>query len=38
VEMTNEDIKPKVDTIEVIKMQAAINLGKYQEEMRRWKK
>ena len=32
-----EDMKPSIDTIEAGKIQAAINLGKYQEEMRRWK-
>jgi len=32
-----EDIKPSIDTIEAGKIQAAINLGKYQEETRRWK-
>ena len=32
-----EDIKPSIDTIEVGKMQATINLGRYQEETRRWK-
>ena len=35
--MTEEDIKPTIDTIEAIKMQAAINLGKYQDETRRRK-
>ena len=35
--MTDEDIKPLVDTIEVAKMQAAINLAKYQDETQRWK-
>ena len=35
-EAPDEDIKPTIDTIEVIKTQAAINLGKYQEETRRW--
>ena len=34
---TEEDIKPSIDKIEVGKMHAAINLGRYQEEMRRWK-
>ena len=33
----DEDIKPTIDIIEVGKMQAAINLGKYQEEMQRWR-
>jgi len=32
-----EDMKPSIDKIEVGKMHAAINLGRYQEEMRRWK-
>jgi len=32
-EMKDEDMKPTVDTIEVGKMKAAINLGKYQDEM-----
>ena len=32
-----EDLKPSIDTIEAGKMQAAINLGKYQEETQRWK-
>ena len=32
-----EDLKPSIDTIEVGKIQVAINLGKYQEETRRWK-
>ena len=27
-----EDLKPSIDTIEVGKIQVAINLGKYQEE------
>ena len=36
--MTEEDIKPTIDTIEAIKMQAAINLDKYQDETRRRKK
>ena len=31
-------MKASIDTIEVGKAQAAINLGKYQEETRRWKK
>ena len=34
---TEEDIKPSIDTIEAGKIQAAINLGRYQEETRRWK-
>jgi hypothetical protein len=28
-EATEDDLKPTVDTIEVVKMQAAINLAKY---------
>jgi len=32
-----EDIKPSIDTIEAGKIQAPINLGKYQEETQRWK-
>ena len=36
-EASDEDIKPTIDTIEAIKTQAAINLGKYQEETRRWR-
>ena len=32
-----EDIKPSIDMIEAGKIHAAINLGKYQEETRRWK-
>jgi len=32
-----EDMKPSVNTIEVGKMQAAIKLGRYQEETRRWR-
>ena len=32
-----EDIKPSIDTIGIGKMQAAINLGKYQDETRKWK-
>ena len=35
-ESPDEDIKPTIDTIEAIKIQAAINLGRYQEETRRW--
>ena len=31
-----EDMKPTIDTIEASKIQAAINLGRYQEETRRW--
>ena len=31
-ESPDEDIKPTIDTIEAIKTQAAINLGKYQDE------
>ena len=34
-ESPDEDIKPTIDTIEAIKTQAAINLGRYQEEIRR---
>jgi len=34
-EALDEDIKPTIDTIEAIKTQAAINLGRYQEEIRR---
>jgi hypothetical protein len=30
-------LKPIVDTIKVVRMQAAINLAKYQDETRRWK-
>ena len=36
-EASDEDIKPTIDTIEVMKTQAAINLGRYQEETRRWR-
>ena len=36
-EAPDEDIKPTIDTIEAIKTQAAINLGKYQDETRRWR-
>jgi len=36
-ESSDEDIKPTIDTIEAIKTQAAINLGRYQEETRRWR-
>ena len=36
-ENPDEDMKPTVDTIEAIKIQAAINLGRYQEETRRWR-
>ena len=36
-EAPDEDIKPTIDTIEAIKTQASINLGKYQEETRRWR-
>ena len=32
-----EDMKPSIDTIKAGKIQAAINLGKNQEETRRWK-
>ena len=34
---TEDDLKSTVDTIEVVKMQAAINLAKYQDETRRWR-
>ena len=30
--MVEEDLKPSIDTIEAGKVQAVINLGKYQEE------
>lgn len=36
-ENSDEDMKPTVDTIEAIKIQAAINLGRYQEETQRWR-
>ena len=36
-EAPDEDINPTIDTIEAIKTQAAINLGKYQEETQRWR-
>ena len=36
-ENIEEDIKPSIDTIEAGKIQASINLGKYQEKTRRWK-
>ena len=36
-EALDKDIKPTIDTIEAIKTQAAINLGRYQEETRRWR-
>src|SRR6185312_8192747 len=36
-ENIEEDIKPSIDTIEAGMIQASINLGKYQEETRRWK-
>ena len=36
IEAPDEDIKPTIDTIEAIKTQAAFNLGRYQEETRRW--
>ena len=36
-ETTEDDLKPTVDTIEVVKMQAAINLAKYQDETQRQK-
>ena len=35
-ENIEEDIKPSIDTIEAVKIQASINLGRYQEEIRRW--
>ena len=35
-EIKDEDMKPSVDTIEVGKIQAAINLGRYQDETQRW--
>ena len=34
---SEEDMKPTIDTIEAVKTQAAINLGRYQEETRRWR-
>ena len=37
VDNIEEDMKPSIDTIEAGKKQAAINLGKYQEETQRWK-
>jgi len=36
-EAPDEDIKPTIDTIEAIKTQASINLGRYQEETRIWR-
>ena len=36
-ENPEEDMKPTIDTIEAVKMQAAINLGKYHDETRRWR-
>ena len=36
-EAPNEDIKPTINTIEAIKTQAVINLGRFQEETRRWR-
>ena len=36
-ENSEEDMKPTIDTIEAIKTQAAIKLGKYQDETRRWR-
>ena len=36
-EAPDEDIKPTIDTIEAIKTQAAINLGRYQEKTRSWR-
>ena len=35
-ENSDEDMKPTADTIEAVKIQASINLGRYQEEIRRW--
>ena len=35
--MSHEDMNTMVDTIEAGKMQAAINLRKYQDETRKWK-
>ena len=34
-ENPDEDMKPTIDTIEAVKMQAAINLAKYQDETQR---
>jgi len=36
-EAPDEDIKPTIDTIEAIKTQASINLGRYQKETRIWR-
>ena len=36
-EAPDKDIKLTIDMIEAIKTQAAINLGRYQEETRRWR-
>ena len=36
MENPEEDMKPTIDAIEAVKTQAAINLGRYQEETRRW--
>ena len=36
-EAPDEDIKPTINTIEAIRTQVAINLGRYQEETRRWR-
>jgi hypothetical protein len=36
-EAPDKDIKPTIDMIEAIKTQASINLGRYQEETRRWR-
>jgi len=33
----HEDMKPTIDNIEAVKIQAPINLGKYQDETRRWR-
>jgi len=32
---TEDDLKPTIDTIEIVKMQAAIDLAKYQDETQR---
>jgi hypothetical protein len=37
IENSEEDMKPTIDTIEAVKTQAAINLGRYKEETRRWR-
>ena len=36
-EELHEDMKTTIDSIKVVKIQAAINLGKYQDETRRWR-